>query len=168
MAEMEFTTAELVEAHAQVWNLSFGYLKSMCLKCSLELGIADRCVQGFEVSGRCWWWHWNYGKKYSSCFPEGLSALCLISLIGVDTLEDQQPGVAYVEVTCLHLSLMQMLFLLKWILTWWNNEECVKILQRCKEAIPPRADGGKVIIIDMEGSLWLELVAYDRYAHRKG
>ncbi|XP_039138553.1 trans-resveratrol di-O-methyltransferase-like isoform X3 [Dioscorea cayenensis subsp. rotundata] len=41
MAEKEFTTAELVEAQAQVWNLMFGYLKSMCLKCSLELGIAD-------------------------------------------------------------------------------------------------------------------------------
>lgn len=30
----------------------------------------------------------------------------------------------------------------------WGDDECVKILQRCKEAIPRKEDGGKVIIID--------------------
>uniref|UniRef100_A0A224XH25 N-acetylserotonin methyltransferase n=1 Tax=Hypericum tomentosum TaxID=1137039 RepID=A0A224XH25_9ROSI len=38
--------------------------------------------------------------------------------------------------------------LLKWILHGWNDEDCVKILKRCKEAIDGR-DGGKVIVIDM-------------------
>ncbi|KAF9661711.1 hypothetical protein SADUNF_Sadunf19G0097000 [Salix dunnii] len=38
--------------------------------------------------------------------------------------------------------------LLKWILHDWNDEECVKILRQCKEAIKGRG-GGKVIIIDM-------------------
>ncbi|KAG8641342.1 probable O-methyltransferase 3 [Manihot esculenta] len=38
--------------------------------------------------------------------------------------------------------------LLKWILHSWNDEECVKILKRCKEAIKGRK-GGKLIIIDM-------------------
>ncbi|KAG8641336.1 trans-resveratrol di-O-methyltransferase [Manihot esculenta] len=37
--------------------------------------------------------------------------------------------------------------LLKWILHDWSDEECVKILKRCKEAIKGR--GGKLIIIDM-------------------
>ncbi|KAH7688928.1 O-methyltransferase COMT-type protein [Dioscorea alata] len=41
------------------------------------------------------------------------------------------------------------LYLFQWILHDWDNEECIKILQRCKEAIPPRAKGGKIIIIDM-------------------
>ncbi|KAI9086786.1 hypothetical protein K1719_031380 [Acacia pycnantha] len=36
--------------------------------------------------------------------------------------------------------------LLKWILHDWNDEECVKILNKCKEAITSK---GKVIIIDM-------------------
>ncbi|KAG8364738.1 hypothetical protein BUALT_Bualt18G0029900 [Buddleja alternifolia] len=36
--------------------------------------------------------------------------------------------------------------LLKWILHDWNDENCVKILKNCKEAIPK---GGKVMIIDM-------------------
>lgn len=38
--------------------------------------------------------------------------------------------------------------LLKWILHDWNDEECVKILKKCKEAIGDK-EGGKVIIIDM-------------------
>ncbi|KAM0891783.1 hypothetical protein ACQ4PT_026166 [Festuca glaucescens] len=38
--------------------------------------------------------------------------------------------------------------LLKWILHDWNDEDCVKILRRCKEAIPARDAGGKVIIIE--------------------
>ncbi|XP_011002660.1 PREDICTED: trans-resveratrol di-O-methyltransferase-like [Populus euphratica] len=37
--------------------------------------------------------------------------------------------------------------LLKWILHGWNDEECVKTLKQCKEAIKGR-EGGKVIIID--------------------
>ncbi|KAF9661716.1 hypothetical protein SADUNF_Sadunf19G0097600 [Salix dunnii] len=36
----------------------------------------------------------------------------------------------------------------QWILHDWNDEECVKILKQCKEAIKGR-EGGKVIIIDM-------------------
>ncbi|KAL6880165.1 hypothetical protein ACP4OV_011730 [Aristida adscensionis] len=39
--------------------------------------------------------------------------------------------------------------LLKWIMHCWQDEECIRILRRCKEAIPARDAGGKVIIIDM-------------------
>ncbi|KAK9285579.1 hypothetical protein L1049_024774 [Liquidambar formosana] len=39
--------------------------------------------------------------------------------------------------------------LLKWILHNWNDEQSIKILKRCREAIPSREEGGKVIIIDM-------------------
>ncbi|PUZ65188.1 hypothetical protein GQ55_3G203500 [Panicum hallii var. hallii] len=38
---------------------------------------------------------------------------------------------------------------LKWVLHDWSDEECVKILKNCKRAIPPRHEGGKVIILDM-------------------
>ncbi|XP_078151534.1 trans-resveratrol di-O-methyltransferase-like [Carex rostrata] len=38
---------------------------------------------------------------------------------------------------------------LKWVLHDWCDEDCIKILQRCKEAIPPRDAGGKIIIIEM-------------------
>ncbi|KAG9453490.1 hypothetical protein H6P81_006394 [Aristolochia fimbriata] len=36
---------------------------------------------------------------------------------------------------------------LKWIFHCWSDEESVKILRRCREAIPEK--GGKVIIVDM-------------------
>ncbi|KAI3857271.1 hypothetical protein MKX03_027853 [Papaver bracteatum] len=34
------------------------------------------------------------------------------------------------------------------ILHDWNDKDCVRILKRCREAIPSRKEGGKVIIID--------------------
>ncbi|TVU25719.1 hypothetical protein EJB05_28224, partial [Eragrostis curvula] len=37
---------------------------------------------------------------------------------------------------------------LKWVLHDWGDSECVKILKNCKNAIPPRDAGGKVIIVD--------------------
>ncbi|EES19802.1 O-methyltransferase ZRP4 [Sorghum bicolor] len=37
----------------------------------------------------------------------------------------------------------------KWVLHDWSHEECVKILKNCKKAIPPKEEGGKVIIIDI-------------------
>ncbi|XP_076931295.1 trans-resveratrol di-O-methyltransferase-like [Bidens hawaiensis] len=39
--------------------------------------------------------------------------------------------------------------LLKWILHDWNDEECINILKKCKEAIPSKENGGKLLIIDM-------------------
>ncbi|KAK9085152.1 hypothetical protein Sjap_025563 [Stephania japonica] len=39
--------------------------------------------------------------------------------------------------------------LLKWILHDWNDEDCLKILKRCREAIVSTEKVGKVIIIDI-------------------
>ncbi|KAI7734243.1 hypothetical protein M8C21_011556 [Ambrosia artemisiifolia] len=39
--------------------------------------------------------------------------------------------------------------LLKWILHDWDDEECIKILKRCREAITSKDNRGKLIIIDM-------------------
>ncbi|CAI8585947.1 unnamed protein product [Vicia faba] len=39
--------------------------------------------------------------------------------------------------------------LLKWILHDWNDEECVKILKKCKESLKKKGKEGKVIIIEM-------------------
>ncbi|RWW59720.1 hypothetical protein BHE74_00033332 [Ensete ventricosum] len=39
--------------------------------------------------------------------------------------------------------------LLKWVLHDWSDVACVRILQRCKEAIPSKEDGGKVVIVEM-------------------
>ncbi|XP_057949812.1 trans-resveratrol di-O-methyltransferase-like [Malania oleifera] len=39
--------------------------------------------------------------------------------------------------------------LIKHVLQNWSDEECVAILKRCREAIPSKDKGGKVIVIDM-------------------
>ncbi|KAL3342515.1 hypothetical protein AABB24_026513 [Solanum stoloniferum] len=39
--------------------------------------------------------------------------------------------------------------LLKWVLHNWSNEDCIKILKKCKEAIPSKENGGRVIIIEI-------------------
>ncbi|KAF0897211.1 hypothetical protein E2562_034522 [Oryza meyeriana var. granulata] len=39
--------------------------------------------------------------------------------------------------------------LLKLVLHFWSDEDCVKILSQCKKAIPTRKKGGKVIVIDI-------------------
>ncbi|XP_040384724.1 probable O-methyltransferase 2 [Oryza brachyantha] len=39
--------------------------------------------------------------------------------------------------------------LLKLVLHFWGDDDCVKILGECKKAIPPRDKGGKVIVVDI-------------------
>lgn len=46
------------------------------------------------------------------------------------------------------------------ILHDWPDDDCIKILQRCREAISPVEVGGKVIIIE----LTIDLETHDRYA----
>ncbi|KAL2466565.1 O-methyltransferase family protein [Abeliophyllum distichum] len=64
----------------------------------------------------------------------GLKGTKNLSYVGGDMFESIPPADA---------------ILLKWILHDWSDEECVKILKKCKEVIPSKAKGGKVIIIDM-------------------
>ncbi|TKY59216.1 Flavonoid 4'-O-methyltransferase [Spatholobus suberectus] len=39
--------------------------------------------------------------------------------------------------------------LLKWALHNWSDDDCIKILKNCKDAISGKGKGGKVIIIDI-------------------
>ncbi|KAJ7947034.1 O-methyltransferase [Quillaja saponaria] len=41
------------------------------------------------------------------------------------------------------------IYLAQWILHDWGDEDCIKILQKCREAILSKCVGGKVIIIDI-------------------
>lgn len=38
---------------------------------------------------------------------------------------------------------------LKLVLHHWTDEDCVKILSQCRKAVPPREDGGKVLVGDI-------------------
>uniref|UniRef100_A0A0E0JNT4 O-methyltransferase domain-containing protein n=1 Tax=Oryza punctata TaxID=4537 RepID=A0A0E0JNT4_ORYPU len=51
--------------------------------------------------------------------------------------------------TCTRTLTSRLLFFSQWILHGWGDEECVRILRRCKEAVPAREDGGRVIVMDL-------------------
>ncbi|KAG5615448.1 hypothetical protein H5410_015272, partial [Solanum commersonii] len=36
-----------------------------------------------------------------------------------------------------------------WVLHDWSNEDCIKILKKCKDAIPSKENGGRVIVIEI-------------------
>ncbi|MBA0875424.1 hypothetical protein Goshw_025318 [Gossypium schwendimanii] len=41
------------------------------------------------------------------------------------------------------------MIMLKWILHDWSDQDCIKILERCKEAIGKKENGGKIVIMDI-------------------
>ncbi|KAK4255899.1 hypothetical protein QN277_008834 [Acacia crassicarpa] len=65
---------------------------------------------------------------------EGLQGYANLKFVGGNMFEAVPPSDA---------------ILMKWILHDWVDEECVKILKNCKEAITSKGEGGKLIIIDM-------------------
>ena len=47
------------------------------------------------------------------------------------------------------LQILHLLLLFQWVLHNWSDDDCIKILKNCKEAISDKGKGGKVIIIDI-------------------
>ncbi|XP_052208049.1 trans-resveratrol di-O-methyltransferase-like [Diospyros lotus] len=288
------TTDELLRAHAHVWNRTFAFVSSACLKCAVQLGIPDiihrhgqpmklsqlvaslpalnpsksHCIprlmrvlahDGFFVelkaaageeeepeytlmpashlllrttpasvspslllildplmvnplncltpwlgnddptpfltaNGRTIWDYAGQNPAFNCLFNEGMESdsrmvasvvieECRGAFEGLSSLVDVGGGTgtmakaiadAVPEMKCTVLDLPQVVdklpgrknlfftpgnmfeaippanaILLKWILHDWGDEDCMKILKHCKEAIPSRQKGGKVIIIDM-------------------
>ena len=54
-----------------------------------------------------------------------------------------------INVSFLTLNKKHIFVTFQWVLHDWGHEECVKILKNCRKAVPPREEGGKVIIIDI-------------------
>ncbi|KAL6659850.1 hypothetical protein ACP70R_002679 [Stipagrostis hirtigluma subsp. patula] len=51
--------------------------------------------------------------------------------------------------------------LLKLVLHFWSDEDCVKILEQCRKAIPSRKQGGKVIIIEIVMGHYMGQIMYE-------
>nr|CAB3489461.1 unnamed protein product [Digitaria exilis] len=58
-------------------------------------------------------------------------------------------SVTYVAGDMFHTIPPAQAVMLKLVLHFWDDEDCVKILEQCKKAIPSREEGGKVIIIEI-------------------
>ncbi|XP_020154066.1 probable O-methyltransferase 2 [Aegilops tauschii subsp. strangulata] len=57
--------------------------------------------------------------------------------------------VTYVAGDLFHSVPSAQAVMLKLVLHFWSDEDCVKILAQCKKAIPSREEGGKIIIIEI-------------------
>uniref|UniRef100_A0A0D3GFA7 O-methyltransferase domain-containing protein n=1 Tax=Oryza barthii TaxID=65489 RepID=A0A0D3GFA7_9ORYZ len=118
-AEQELSTPDMLQGHIELHHHLFGYLKSMALRCAADLGVP------------------------SAIHRRGGAAT--ISDIAADT------GVHPAKLPHLRRIIDELLnyLLITWyVLPCWGEEDCIKILQQCKKAIPARGDGGKVIIIN--------------------
>ncbi|CAL5042430.1 unnamed protein product [Urochloa decumbens] len=51
--------------------------------------------------------------------------------------------------------------MLKLVLHFWSDDDCVKILEQCRKAIPSREEGGKVIIIEILVGPYMGPVMYE-------
>ncbi|KAA0059108.1 trans-resveratrol di-O-methyltransferase-like [Cucumis melo var. makuwa] len=67
----------------------------------------------------------------------------------VAELKSDIPNFKYVEGDMFDAIPPADALLLKWILHDWSDEECVKILKKCKEAITSNGNKGKVMVIDL-------------------
>ncbi|CAB4303740.1 unnamed protein product [Prunus armeniaca] len=128
------------------------------------------------VHGMTFWDYGNQDATLAHFFNEAMAsdARLISSLMiddckgvfqGVDSLVDVGGGTgtvaksiaaAFPHMKCTVLDLPHVVADLKgsnnleyWILHDWSDEECVKILERCKEAITREGKKGKVIIVDM-------------------
>ncbi|EMS62894.1 putative O-methyltransferase 2 [Triticum urartu] len=61
----------------------------------------------------------------------------------------EEGAVKYVSGDLFHVVPPAQAVLLKLVLHFWSDEDCIKILAQCKKAVPPRDAGGKVIVIDI-------------------
>ncbi|TVU25738.1 hypothetical protein EJB05_28244, partial [Eragrostis curvula] len=67
----------------------------------------------------------------------------------INATSADSPSVNYISGDMFKFIPPAQAILLKLVLHFWSDEDCVKILTQCRKAIPPRAAGGKVIIIDI-------------------
>ncbi|VAH21162.1 unnamed protein product [Triticum turgidum subsp. durum] len=215
------STEDMLQGHAELCIHAYGFVKSMALKCAIELGIPG-AIHGNGGGA-------SLGELATiialplSRLPRLRRLMRVLTVSGVFSVEHQQPddsvgdgmtddsrfvvevilregrardvfsgvrsmvdvgggtgtiakaiAAAFPHVECSVLDLPHVVaeapadgevrfiagdmfdhippadaVLLKSVMHDWRDDECVKILRRCKEAIPSREAGGKVIIINM-------------------
>ncbi|KAE8724108.1 hypothetical protein F3Y22_tig00010888pilonHSYRG00017 [Hibiscus syriacus] len=103
---------ELLQAQAHIWIHIFSFINSMSLQCAIDLGIPDIIR--------------NQGKPMiitdAQCY-QGMQHL------PVDVAGDTgNLGKTIAN------AFPRFVLIKQWILDDWSDDECVKILKRCKEA----------------------------------
>ncbi|KNA22992.1 hypothetical protein SOVF_028820 [Spinacia oleracea] len=67
----------------------------------------------------------------------------------VDGLQGNGRNLTYVAGDMFEVIPRAHAIILKWIMHNWSDDNCIKVLKRCKESIPSKDEGGKLLIIEM-------------------
>ncbi|XP_027156167.1 trans-resveratrol di-O-methyltransferase-like [Coffea eugenioides] len=147
---------ELLQAQAHILNRIFNFINSMPLKCAIQLGIpdiihkhgkpmtVDELTNALPIG--------NAKAPFVYCLKRILirSGFFIEAKISQhDEEEANNKSLAFVGGDIFVAIPPAGDVIMKWMLHDWNDEECVQMLRKCKEAIPSKENGGKVIIIDM-------------------
>ncbi|CAO2823936.1 unnamed protein product [Amaranthus hypochondriacus] len=120
------------------------FISSLLVASHVFRGLVDKLESLVDVGGG----NGTMAKELAKAFPR-LSCIVLDLPHAVKGLKECQNNVTYIGGDMFENIPSAQAVLLKSILHDWSNEKCIKILQKCKKAIPSREQGGKVIIIDM-------------------
>ncbi|EMS65724.1 O-methyltransferase ZRP4 [Triticum urartu] len=155
---MEVSPQELLESLAELQNHLLGYVKATSLnELFLEVIIVDkgRIFRGVSSLVDVGAGNGAGTRVVAKAFPRiKCTVLDLPLSVGQAAAATGDDNLRFVAGDMFESIPPADAVLLKNVLHDWGHDDCVKILQRCKEAIPARSAGGKVIIIDMvRGSL---------------
>ncbi|CAD6203857.1 unnamed protein product [Miscanthus lutarioriparius] len=136
MALVEESSQDLLQAYVVLWHQSLCYAKSMALAVALDLRIPTivlrECGEVFggidslvDVAGV----RGGATANIAAAFPH-----LKCSVLDLPHVVAGAPSDGTQALTTLHD---------------WSDDECVKILKKCRQAISPRDAGGKIIILDM-------------------
>ncbi|KAJ1287910.1 hypothetical protein BS78_02G046900 [Paspalum vaginatum] len=92
----------------------------------------------------------TFARAIGTAFPHvRCTVLAYPNMIDAATKQAGGGVINYAEGNMLSFIPPSQTVMLKLVLHHWTDEDCVKILSQCREAIPSRNDGGKVIISDI-------------------
>ncbi|MCD7455183.1 hypothetical protein HAX54_027313 [Datura stramonium] len=152
---------QILAAQAHIWNHTFNYINSMSLKCAIQLGIPDIIHshgQAMTLSNLVNSLPINNINGTTRDYIYRLMRILIhagffVQTNSINKEENDEEEGGYLLTPTSRLLIkdepLSLVPFVQWILPDWSDEDCIKILRKCKEAIPNKENGGKVIIIDM-------------------
>ncbi|XP_038888504.1 probable O-methyltransferase 3 [Benincasa hispida] len=132
--------------HGEVFNA--GMASDAMLVMNVLLGKHKDVFKGVESLVDVGGGTGTMAKTIAKAFPQIECTVLDLPQV-VANLKSDQPNFKYVEGDMFNTIPPADALLLKWILHDWSDEECVKILKKCKEAITSNGKKGKVMVIDL-------------------
>ncbi|CAO2182868.1 unnamed protein product [Urochloa humidicola] len=88
-------------------------------------------------------------RAIAAAFPHVRCSVLELPHVVAGVPEGERGGVEFVAGDMFEKVPKADAVLLKWILHGWDDEKCVRLLRRCREAIPSREAGGRVIVMEL-------------------